>query len=493
MLFNSIQFLLFFPIVTILYFLLPHKFRWLHLLVASCVFYMVFVPVYILILVLTIVIDYIAGRLIENAAGTRRRWFLVMSIAANVGVLAFFKYYNFFAHNVDQLLHIAKTDASLPILDIILPIGLSFHTFQAMSYTIEVYRGNQKAERHFGIYALYVMFYPQLVAGPIERPQNLLHQFYEKHRFDFENFVEGLKLMLWGFFKKVVIADRLSMVVNNVYKHPTEFKGSGVAITVATVFFAFQIYCDFSGYSDIAIGAAKVMGFRLMRNFNRPYFAKSISEFWTRWHISLSTWFKDYLYIPLGGNRVSPARHLLNLAIVFLLSGLWHGANWTFIVWGALHAFYLIFGLLTRKRRLQALNSAGISETSALSNFLSVVTTFVLATFAWIFFRANNLRDAWFVISHLGHGWSQLTSFTGIKSIFTSLGAGDTVYGAYNVITGILLIALLELLQARGNSDLTALLKKKKALWSWGFYVLMIVLVLLLGVYNQQEFIYFQF
>src|SRR5678815_1064118 len=222
----------------------------------------------------------------------------------------------------------------VPFLKIILPIGLSFHTFQAMSYTIEVYRGNQKAERNFGIYALYVMFYPQLVAGPIERPQNLLHQFYENHKFDYERVVNGLKLILWGFFKKLVIADRLALYVGAVYNNPTHH--TGLSFIMATIFFAFQIYCDFSGYSDIAIGAAKVMGFKLMTNFNRPYFARSISEFWKRWHISLSTWFKDYLYISLGGNRVSVPRWYFNLFIVFLVSGLWHGANWTYIIWGCL-------------------------------------------------------------------------------------------------------------------------------------------------------------
>jgi len=295
MLFNSIHFLFFFVEVTSLYYLLPHRARWFLLLAASCYFYMAFVPVYILILGGTIIVDYFAGIWLENTKGKRRKWLLVMSLIANIGVLAVFKYYNFLNENLSAVLNSFGYENSIPDLSILLPIGLSFHTFQAMSYTIEVYRGNQKAERHFGIYALYVMFYPQLVAGPIERPQNLLHQFYEKHYFKIGQIIEGLKLMAWGFFMKLVVADRLAIYVDAVYDNPDKHSGSTLAL--ATVFFAFQIYCDFAGYSNIAIGAARVMGFKLMTNFNRPYFSASISEFWKKWHISLSTWFKDYLYI----------------------------------------------------------------------------------------------------------------------------------------------------------------------------------------------------
>lgn len=303
MLFNSFQFFIFFPVVTFIFFLLPHKLRWLHLLIASCVFYMAFIPVYILILLFTIIIDYVAGMLIENAEGVRRKCFLILSIIANVGVLAVFKYYNFFADNINSLLQGLHINAHpIPFLTILLPLGLSFHTFQAMSYTIEVYRGNQKAEKHFGIYALYVMFYPQLVAGPIERPQNLLHQFREKHYFEPGRVTDGLRLMLWGMFKKVVIADRIAVLTGPVFNDPHNYPP--ITLFLAVIMFSFQIFCDFSGYSDIAIGSAKVMGFTLMRNFDWPYKAQSISEFWKCWHISLSTWFRDYLYISLGGNRL---------------------------------------------------------------------------------------------------------------------------------------------------------------------------------------------
>ena len=291
MLFNSLEFLLFFPIVTILYFVLPYRFRWVLLLTASCYFYMVFKPIYILILGFTIVIDYFAGIYIEQSEGKKRKLYLTLSLIANIGVLAIFKYFNFLNLNFTWLLEGLDLKNPIPFLQILLPIGLSFHTFQAMSYTIEVYRGNQKAEHHFGIYALYVMFYPQLVAGPIERPQNVIHQFYERHDFDYQRVTDGLKLMAWGMFKKVVIADRLSVMVEMVYKYPYNYHG--IPLIVSTIFFSIQIFCDFSGYSDIALGSAQVMGFKLMKNFDRPYFSKTISEFWRRWHISLSSWFRD--------------------------------------------------------------------------------------------------------------------------------------------------------------------------------------------------------
>jgi alginate O-acetyltransferase complex protein AlgI len=319
MLFNSLQFLLFFAIITLLYFEIPHRSRWLLLLIASCYFYMVFVPMYLLILAFIIVIDYGAGLFIENQSNIHyKKIFLFVSLFINIGTLVLFKYYNFFNQNLTDLLQIFKLHNTLPFLKIALPIGLSFHTFQAMSYTIEVYRGQQKAEKHFGIYALYVMFYPQLVAGPIERPQNILHQFREKHFVDWERIKSGLAMMLQGFIKKVVIADRLAMVVDAAYADP--HATNGLSLAIATIFYAFQIYCDFSGYSDIGIGAARVMGFRLMTNFNAPYLANSVTEFWQRWHISLSSWFRDYVYIPLGGNRVGIKRWIFNICIVFIIS-----------------------------------------------------------------------------------------------------------------------------------------------------------------------------
>jgi D-alanyl-lipoteichoic acid acyltransferase DltB (MBOAT superfamily) len=397
MLFNSFTFLIFFPIVVAVYFAIPHRFRWAWLLLASCYFYMAFIPVYILILFFTIIIDYFAGILIENAKGRRRKFYLAASIVANVGVLAIFKYFNFLSANANAIAEVFHWPYEFPILGIILPIGLSFHTFQAMSYTIEVYRGRQAAERNFGIYALYVMFFPQLVAGPIERPQNLLHQFYEKHIIEYERVRDGLLKMATGLFLKVVIADRLARYVNVIYNNPTDFHG--LSLVVATVFFAFQIYCDFAGYSLVAIGSAEVMGFRLMKNFDRPYLSKSISEFWSRWHISLSSWFRDYVYIPLGGNRVAKPRWYYNLFITFLLSGLWHGANWTFVIWGALNGFYLIFSLFTKRARERFTRAIGLASHPRLHTILSVFITFGLTCVAWVFFRAETMTDAIHVLT----------------------------------------------------------------------------------------------
>ena len=424
MLFNSLHFLFFFIIVTSLYFAIPYSKRWVLLLVSSCYFYMAFVPIYILILGFTIVIDYFAGIYIRDAEGKRRKLLLVFSLVANIGVLAVFKYYNFLNENFSFLLHGFGLSNPIPYLSILLPIGLSFHTFQAMSYTIEVYRGHQEPERHFGIYSLYVMFYPQLVAGPIERPQNLLHQFREKYDFEYTRVVDGLKLMLWGIFKKLVIADRLAIYVDTVYNNPEQHNGS--TLILATIFFAVQIYCDFSGYSDIAIGAARVMGFKLMTNFNRPYFARNISEFWKRWHISLSTWFKDYLYIYLGGNRVSIPRWYFNLFIVFLVSGLWHGANWTYIIWGALNGFYLVFALVSHKFRNKMNHLTGIEKSPWLNRFLQISITFLLSCFAWIFFRANHVTDAFLIIKKMATSSGAFYIENPSVMIFSFLGSSFT-------------------------------------------------------------------
>ena len=476
MLFNSFHFVYFFLIVTTLYFILPYKQRWLLLLCSSIYFYMAFVPIYILILGFTIVIDYFAGILIEKESGKKRKLYLVCSLIANIGVLCVFKYYNFINENFSFLLKGFGVDNQLPYLSILLPIGLSFHTFQAMSYTIEVYRNNQKAERHFGIYSLYVLFYPQLVAGPIERPQNLLHQFREKHDFAYDRVVAGLKQMLWGFFKKIVIADRLAVYVNAVYNNSSHH--SGVTLLTATIFFAFQIYCDFSAYSDIAIGAARVMGFTLMTNFNRPYLSKSIAEFWKRWHISLSTWFKDYLYISLGGNKVSVPRWYLNLFIVFLISGLWHGANWTYIVWGGINGFYLVFALVTKKYRDSFDNFIGINKFPGVKKAVQILTTFGLTCFAWIFFRATSLAQAWDII----------------KRIFTFHGPfynGNVTMFLFSIL-GIAFLLLVESKREYFNFKFSFTYNKNWAIRNL-YYAFLIAIIILAGVFDGGEFIYFQF
>jgi len=455
---------------------------------SSCYFYMAFVPIYILILAFTIVVDYFAGILIERTSDKKRKLCLIASLIANIGVLAIFKYYNFFNSNLTSLLNEIGMKTSIPYLSLLLPIGLSFHTFQAMSYTIEVYRGNRKAERHFGIYALYVMFYPQLVAGPIERPQNLLHQFYERHYFDYQRVTDGLKLMAWGLFKKVVIADRLAIVVDNVYNHPYEHHG--LSLIIATVFFSFQIFCDFSGYSDIAIGAAQIMGFTLMTNFNRPYHSQSISEFWKRWHISLSTWFKDYFYISLGGNRVSVPRWYFNIFVVFLVSGLWHGADWTFIMWGALNGFYLIFAFITKDMRTNLANRFGLRKLPRLHNILRIVTTFALVTFAWIFFRARAFSEAFYIVKNSIRGIrGDVYQLLNNSSLDLQLGISNA-----ELLVGIGAILLMESIHIIQNkTSIREWIRTKPFYIRWTIYYMAFFMILIFRVNNGRQFIYFQF
>jgi D-alanyl-lipoteichoic acid acyltransferase DltB (MBOAT superfamily) len=427
---------------------------------------MFFKPEYILILAFTIVIDYYAGVLIEQQIEKRKKKkYLIISLFANIGVLAMFKYFNFINTNITGLCNLFDIQNPIPYLSIILPIGLSFHTFQAMSYTIEVYRGNQKAEEHFGIYALYVMFYPQLVAGPIERPQNILHQFYEKKEFSFENALLGTNLIIIGLFKKMVVADRLAVYVNEVYNNLGT--SNTVSAWIAAVFFSFQIYCDFSGYSDIARGTAKFMGYDLMLNFNRPYLSQSVSEFWTRWHISLSSWFKDYLYIPLGGNRVSKIKLYRNIFIVFLISGLWHGANFTFIIWGALHAVYILIESLLPKIKSQPI----------ILKLFKQLTVFLLVTVAWVFFRASSIDEAAQMI--------KLMFRTDLSFNLTQLSAGK---GPFNLVLSFMVILTLFL-----TYFLPIDMRFRNQKVNVGFLIITIFLLFILSKNAQGEFIYFQF
>lgn len=333
MLFNSLSFAVFLPVVFVLYWLLPHKYRWILLLMASYYFYMSWNVKYVVLILFTTLVSYGAGILLEKGWGKKRKKAVVATaVTLSLSVLFFFKYFNFISESTVYFFSLFAIQLNHFTLDLLLPVGISFYTFQTLGYVIDVYKGDVKAERHLGYYATFISFFPQLVAGPIERTKNLMPQIKAVHKFDYEQATYGLKLMAWGFFKKIVIADTLSQYVSKVYGTPHDYQG--FALVLATIFFALQIYCDFSGYSDIAIGTAKLMGIDLMTNFRSPYFSQNVKEFWGRWHVSLSTWFRDYVYIPLGGNRVSKFRHALNLMITFLVSGLWHGANWTFVAWG---------------------------------------------------------------------------------------------------------------------------------------------------------------
>ncbi len=488
MLFNSAAFcLVFFPLVTALFFTVPHRWRWLVLLAASCWFYMAFVPVYILILAFTILVDHQAGLWIARSTGARRKAVLVASIVANVGVLAFFKYFNFLNQNIGELLRVAGIGWGVPDLGIILPIGLSFHTFQSLSYTIEVYRGHQAPQKDLGLFALYVMFYPQLVAGPIERPANLLDQIGamqagdRRFRWDHDRVVRGLKQMLWGFFKKLVIADRCAVIVDAVFDRPGDHGAS--AILLASYLFALQIYCDFSGYTDIALGASKVMGFDLMINFRTPYRSASIREFWSRWHISLSSWFRDYVYIPLGGNRSGQARHLANLMAVFLLSGLWHGANWTFVVWGALHGTYLVLDHVTKGPRRRLIDGMGAARWPRLLHAGSVLLTFHLVVLGWIFFRAADLQDATLLITRL---FSTGLHAADLRILLDSVGPGMLEATVALVVAFLVFDPWMDAVikgERRGPNGAASLL----------LFATLLALIQIFGYFGSAGFIYFQF
>jgi D-alanyl-lipoteichoic acid acyltransferase DltB (MBOAT superfamily) len=479
MLFNSFEFAVFFPLVVGLYFTLPDRLRVPMLLVASCVFYMAFIPVYILILFITIGIDYVAGIYLEKCEGKARKALLLISILSTCAVLFIFKYYNFFIGSADGMARLMGTQLDLPFAQIILPIGLSFHTFQSLSYVVEVYRGKQKAEKNLVVYATYVMFFPQLVAGPIERPQNLLHQFYEHHEFEYDRVTSGLKRMAWGYFKKLVVADRLALYVNDVYGAPKNY--NGLQLSIATVFFAYQIYCDFSGYSDIAIGTARILGFRLMENFDTPYYSRTISEFWHRWHISLSTWFRDYVYYPMGGNRVNVGRWCLNILVVFCVSGLWHGANWTYVVWGALNGVYLLSSRVTWAWRQNVYGVLGLDKEQPLRVAISIVCTFLLTCAGWVVFRAHSLNDAAYVLTHFWRGWD----FSNIK---TEQFIGRQMPVA---LASILLLELVQLLN--GKVRIAGWIKEVPSFPRWAAYVSFVFVVILFGVFGKEQFIYFQF
>jgi alginate O-acetyltransferase complex protein AlgI len=483
MLFNSLSYAIFFPVVAGLYFAMPYHWRKYWILAASCCFYMYFVPKYILILAAVILIDYAAGIMIERSSGRRRKSLLIVSLIANVGILGVFKYFNFFNSNVAALAGFLHWNYPIENLSLILPIGLSFHTFQSLSYTIEVYRGHQKAERHLGVYALYVMYFPQLVAGPIERPQNLLHQLRARHDFDYRRAVDGLKWMLWGLVKKAVIADSLAKFVNLVYKSPAG--RSGPDLVLATVFFSIQIYCDFSGYSDMAIGSSKFLGIDLMENFRAPYFSRSIPEFWRRWHISLSTWFKDYLFVPLGGSRVSGVLRLRNLLIVFLVSGLWHGASWNFVIWGGLHALFMIGSVSLSGARARASSTLRLDAIPVVPAAVQTLFTFSLVTFSWVFFRAASLTDALHVVRGFGQGWARGLDWPALIELF---GSPRRLY-ALLIVSGALLAS-----EAQPWPRQPIFAARRLPLPArWAVYSAFCWLLLWFGVFGESSFIYFQF
>lgn len=437
--------------------------------VASCYFYMVFYPPYILILFAVILIDYFSGILIEKNDGIKRKLFLLISIVGNIGLLSYFKYYNFFLSSWNEFAAYEHIQKTFQIHDILLPIGLSFHTFQSLSYTIEVYRRKQKAERHIGYFANYVLFFPQMVAGPIERYERLGNKLRENHPYLYENISSGFRLVLYGLFVKMCVADNLAPIVNQVYDHPEKF--NSLSIIAAIVAFSFQIYADFYGYSTVALGAAKMMGIDLMDNFKQPYFATSIRDFWQRWHISLSTWFRDYVFIPMGGSRVKTFRFIINILVVFTISGFWHGANYTFLIWGALHGIvYLIEYLASKIPGVLSLTNSPIVK------IVLGIKTFLLVTFIWIFFRAENLTKA----KQIFHGI--------LHSADKEIGALD--YRVW-ILIPILVFLLLECCIVKSRFD--TWLGNKNVFARWIIYAVIVFCILLFSGIKSYAFIYFRF
>ena len=488
MLFNSLQFVIFFPIVIILYFLIPYKKRWILLLIASYYFYMCWKVDYILLIIISTLIDYIcSNKMSQIKEKVKRKKWLLISIFSNIGILFGFKYFNFFSENIQTLFNNYNVFYEMPLFNVLLPVGISFYTFQTLSYTIDVYNNKTPAQRHLGVFAVYVSFFPQLVAGPIERSNHLLPQFFREHDFSYIRVKAGLQKMLWGFFKKIVIADNLAILVDGVYNNVDNY--SGLTLIVATIFFTFQIYCDFSGYSDIAIGTAKVMGFELRENFKRPYFSKSIREFWQRWHITLSTWFRDYVYIPLGGNRTIKWRWYYNIFITFLVSGLWHGANWTFVIWGALHGAYLIIALVLTNPKKQ-FSSLIQKKSKSFNKLLDVTITFILVAFAWIFFRANNLDDAIYIISNLFVNYNEILNLSELRIQFRGIGLFQE-----DLIKCFLLILALFLYSSYERSGNVWEKLQQKPKWiRWSIYYILVYGILFIAPHsNVNNFIYFQF
>lgn len=495
MLFNSIEYLIFFPIVVGIYFLLSFKYRWIWLLLASYFFYMSWNSKYALLMGTSTVITYLSGILIDkdneieekNKRVRRKKLWVFLSFASNLFILFFFKYFNFFNENLIYLFEKFNMNWKIPNFNILLPVGISFYTFQALSYTVDVYRGDIKAQKNLGKYALFVSFFPQLVAGPIERSTHLLVQLDRKFQFDYERIKYALLLILWGLFKKIVIADRLAIVVNTVYNQPEKYQG--LVLVIASIFFAFQIYCDFSAYSDMAIGSARVMGYDLMENFNNPYFSSSINEFWKRWHISLSTWFRDYLYIPLGGSRVGKLKKYFNILFVFFVSGLWHGANWTFIFWGILHGIYQVISYELKPMQNFICSKLKINKETYGYRLYRIIFTFVLIDFAWIFFRANTFKDAKYIVKNLKVFNPEVL----IDGTLYKLGL-DTKDFKISIFM-ILFLIFSDYIRKRYN--LNELLRKRNIVIRLFVYYFSIFFIIVFGFYGTKydasQFIYFQF
>lgn len=522
--FNSIEFMIFLPVVAVLYYSMRHRWRWAWLLAASIVFfgffcYSVYNParmtharyalniVAIIASVASVVIlDYYLGIFIEKHRETNPK---KAKIAIAVGIvfplllLLFFKYLNFLNQTIAQIAQFLSLHYPMKVLQVIIPLGISYYTFHSISYLVDIHRGKHPAERHFGLFTLYMLFFAKMVAGPIERAGRLIPQFREERPFNYAQVMDGLKLMAWGFFQKLVIADRAAIVVNEVFNHPQDYWG--VYLIIGSFCFVFQVFCDFSGYSDIAIGTAQVFGIRLSINFRRPYFSSSIAELWRRWHITLIAWLRDYVYIPMGGKRVSRWRWQYNVFVTFILSGIWHGANWTYITWAALNGFYILFSIWTEKIRLTITSAIGLTRIPMAHRILKIISVFLLFWFAAIFFRANSTADAFYIIAHFFTGFDDLLrafmamdyvrfkSFLVVPNKTTFLGFSKPAFlpEMITLALSILVMLVIHVIQEVKNERMRDMIARRPWYVQWALYLGLVLSIFYLGVYSNQQFLYF--
>lgn len=501
MLFNSVHFLFFFPAVVFIYFLLPLKIRWIWLLVASYYFYMAWNALYVLLLTVTIALTWGSGQLIQwsnkqenrKKKNFQRKLWVGLSFASNLLILFFFKYFDFLINGLNQVLVAVGLKALSPSLDVLLPVGISFYTFRALSYTMDVYRGKIAPEKNVFKYALFISFFPQLMAGPIERAKDLLPQFFQRHSFAYDRVKSGLLLMVWGLIQKIVIADRLAILVNQVFDHFGDY--GGVQIAIAVLFLAVQLYCDFCAYTDISRGASQVLGFRQTENFRQPYFATSMQDFWKRWHITLGSWFRDYVFLPMSGHLMKKKWSFRSIyvtasLVVWFLTGLWHGANLTFIVWGLLHGLFQITGFLTAPARTKLYTKLRIRTEVFSFRLMQTLFTFSLTCFAWIFFRASSVTDALMLIKRMVVLFNPKALFN--DSLY-SLGLDRLEF--YIAIASIVVLFLIDYM--RGKYNVTEWLSSQNMIFRWGAYFVMVLSIVLFGIYGidytKTPFVYFQF
>ncbi len=512
MIFTSFKFIIFFVVLFFLYFALPHRFKWGLLLGASYFFYATFKIEFLLLLIIpTIAAYFLALQMKRSCKTSRKKIVLFIGLLISLAGLLIFKYTNFVGESITAFLGLFIKNVHFKPFVFILPLGISFYTFKLVSYLVDVYHDRLEPEKHFGYFALYVSFFPQLLSGPIDRAKAFIPELKKKINFDYERVTSGLRLMLWGFFKKLVIADQLAGPVNQVFDHVQNYQG--FPLIAAAIGFSFQIYCDFSGYSDIAIGISRVFGFVSMENFNSPYAAKSIVKFWNKWHISLSTWLRDYLFLPIAyavTGKIKKDRlfnvkpetwaYVCGMFITMFLGGLWHGAKWTFVIWGALHGVYLIISYTTKKARKKFNRGTGLKRLPRLHKAIKIAITFVMVTFAWIFFRANSISDAYYFITHLHTGALDFAGET-IKALFTGfnltplkdlvVNLGITMIDVRRLTIAILLLEFVQFMHRKGH--ITVRFRQKPIFLRWTAYLLILSIIIYWGKFNITEFIYFSF